>query len=50
MTEFSFFLSAEDTERLFIIKQRQGRSDLTGNAFAQMLLEQELHRLLPTLQ
>ena len=47
MTEFSFYLSDEDTERLFAIKELQGRGDLTGNDFAMQLLEGELYRLFP---
>lgn len=47
MTEFSFYLSSQDTERLFAIKQLQGRSDMTGNDFARELLERELYRLFP---
>ena len=47
MTEFSFYLSGEDTDRLFAIKDLQGRRDLTGNEFARMLLEDELWRLFP---
>ena len=45
MTEFTFYLSDADTERLFAIKELQGRDDLTGNEFARMLLEEELYRL-----
>jgi hypothetical protein len=48
MTEFSFYLSAQDTDRLFAIKQLQGRSDMTGNDFARELLERELFRLFPS--
>ena len=47
MTEFSFYLSSEDTDRLFAIKDLQGRRDLTGNEFARLLLECELWRLFP---
>lgn len=47
MTEFSFYLSSEDTDRLFAIKDLQGRRDLTGNEFARLLLEGELWRLFP---
>ena len=47
MTEFSFYLSDADTERLFAIKELQGRNDLTGNEFARLLLENELYRLFP---
>lgn len=45
MTEFNFYLSDADTERLFALKEMQGRDDLTGNEFARMLLEEELYRL-----
>ena len=47
MTEFSFYLSEDDTDRLFAIKELQGRHDLTGNEFARLLLENELQRLFP---
>lgn len=45
MTEFRFYLSDSDTERLFAIKELQGLDDLTGNEFARKLLEEELYRL-----
>lgn len=48
MVEFNFYLSQEDTERLFAIKKLQGLDDLTGNEFARRLLERELYRLFPT--
>ena len=44
MTEFSFYLSDADTERLFAIKELQGRPDLTGNEFARLLLEDAIYR------
>lgn len=44
MTEFSFYLSDADTERLFAIKELQGRDDLTGNEFARLLLEDAIYR------
>lgn len=47
MTEFNFYLSSEDTDRVFAIKKLQGRDDLTGNEFARLLLEDELYRLFP---
>lgn len=47
MVEFSFYLSEDDTDRLFAIKELQGKNDLTGNEFARMLLEDELYRLFP---
>lgn len=49
MTEFTFSLSAEDTDRLFTIKQLQGLDNLTGNEFARQLLEGELYRLFPAI-
>lgn len=47
MVEFTFYLSANDTDRLFAIKQLQGKDNLTGNDFAAELLEAELQRLFP---
>ena len=47
MTEFNFYLSDNDTERLFAIKKLQGRDDMTGNDFARDLLESALYRLFP---
>lgn len=47
MTEFNFYLSEADTERLSAIKELQGRNDITGNEFARLLLENELYRLFP---
>lgn len=47
MVEFSFYLSEDDTDRLFAIKELQGKNDLTGNEFVRMLLEDELYRLFP---
>lgn len=47
MVEFSFYLSEDDTDRLFAIKELQGQNDLTGNEFARRLLEGELYRLFP---
>jgi len=48
MTEFNFYLSDRDTERLFALKELQGRHDLTGNEYARMLLEEGLERLFAT--
>ena len=47
MTEFNFYLSDNDTERLFDIKKLQGRDNMTGNDFARELLESALYRLFP---
>lgn len=45
--EFNFNLSREDTDRLFSLKAEAGADDLTGNDYARLLLEKELHRLHP---
>ena len=47
MTEFNFYLSDNDTERLFAIKKLQGRDNMTGNDFARELLESALYRPFP---
>ena len=47
MTEFNFYLSDNDTERLFAIKKLQGRDNMTGNDFARELFESALYRLFP---
>lgn len=47
MREITFYLSETDIDRLFAIKELQGRDDLTGNDFARQLLEGELYRLFP---
>lgn len=49
MPQFEFWLSAEDTDRLFSIKATQGKNNLTGNEFARELLEKELYRLHPSM-
>lgn len=47
MTELNFYISGEDMNRLFLIKDIQGKHSLTANDFARELLERELHRLFP---
>ena len=47
MPTFEFYLSSNDTDRLFAIKKQQGKDNMTGNEFAKELLEKELHRLHP---
>lgn len=47
MREINFYLSETDIDRLFVIKDLQGKQDLTGNEFARQLLERELYRLFP---
>lgn len=46
--KFEFYLSDEDTERLFAVKEDKGKTELTGNEYARELLERELHRLHPS--
>ena len=47
MAEFSFYLSREDTDRVFALKKEAGEDSMTANEYAQYLLERELHRLYP---
>ena len=46
-TKFEFYLSEEDTERLFAIKEDKGKDDLTGNEYARELLEGILYSMHP---
>lgn len=46
--KFEFYLSDDDTERLFAIKENNGKDELTGNEYAKELLEKELYRLHPS--
>lgn len=46
-TKFEFYLSEEDTERLFAIKEDEKKDDLTANEFAKELLSSVLHRMHP---
>ena len=39
MVEFNFYLSEEDTDKLFDLKEKDGRDDLTANEYARELLE-----------
>ena len=47
MAQFTFYLSAEDTDRVFALKKLTGHDDDTGNEYARRILERELHRLFP---
>ena len=47
MVKFEFYLSDDDTERLFAIKEQQNKDGLTGNEFAKELLKDVLYRLHP---
>ena len=44
---FEFYLSDDDTERLFAIKEDKGKDGLTGNEFAKEIISKELYRLHP---
>lgn len=46
-TKFEFYLSDEDTERLFAVKEDKGKNNLTGNDYAKELLIGMLHRMHP---
>ena len=47
MVKFQFYLSDEDYDPLYAIKQDWGRNELTGNDFAALLLRSHLHRIHP---
>lgn len=47
-TKFEFYLSEEDTDRVFILKQLQGEDKMTGNEFAKELLINTLHSQYPS--
>lgn len=45
--KLEFYISDNDMDRLWVIKDKQGKYNLTGNEFAKELLENELYRLHP---
>lgn len=47
MATFEFYMSDEDLDKVFAIKEIQGKTDLTANEFAAELLHSELYRLFP---
>lgn len=47
MPELTFDISMEDMDRLFAIKDIEGKHNLTGNQFAAEVLVQELRRRFP---
>ena len=47
MVRFEFYLSDSDYDRLYAIKDREGKYEMTGNEFAKELLEGVLYRLHP---
>jgi hypothetical protein len=49
MPEIKFYVSADTIDRLFALKEKQGKHDLTGNEFAAELLEEVLREKQPYL-
>lgn len=47
MVELNFYISDEDFDRLYAIKEARGAADLTGNEFARELLQERLWALHP---
>lgn len=45
MVKFEFYLSEDDTDKLFEIKEAEGKDNLSANEFARELLERDLYRL-----
>lgn len=45
--KFEFYLSDDDTERLFAVQEDEGKNGLTGNEYAKELVKRELYRLHP---
>lgn len=45
--KLEFYLSDEDMERLWAVKEKQGKDEMTGNEFAKELLESTLYQLHP---
>lgn len=45
MVKFEFYLSEEDFNRLYEIKDQQGKQYMTGNDFARQLLEEKIYML-----
>lgn len=45
--KLEFYISDKDMDRLWAIKVRKHKYDMTGNEFAKHLLENELYRLCP---
>lgn len=46
-TKFEFYLSEDDTDRLFAVKDIEGKKDLTGNEYAKELLSSVLYQKHP---
>lgn len=49
MPEIKFDVSMDTIDRLFILKEQQGKRNLTGNEFAAELLEELLRERVPNL-
>lgn len=49
MYEIKFFVSENTLDRLFALKEREGKHNLTGNEFAAELLEEILRERQPFL-
>lgn len=47
MTEFTFYLSDDDTARLWALKEEARERNLTGNEYAAQLLAHALRQLHP---
>lgn len=45
--KLEFYISDEDMDRLWAVKEQQGKDGLTGNEFARELLENALYQLHP---
>ena len=45
--KLEFYISDNDMDRLWAIKEKQGKNHLNGNEFAKELLESTLHTLHP---
>lgn len=45
--KFEFWLSGEDYDRLYALKEESGKAHLTGNEYAKILLENTLHKMHP---
>ena len=46
---FEFYLSEEDTDRLFSVKNSTGNNDLSGNEYAKDLIHASLYKLHPAI-
>lgn len=50
MVKLEFYITDEDFDRLYSIKKKQGKDDLSGNEFAKELLSDKLYALCPTVK